>query len=290
MKISTISIGNVFHSLALYVDEFPKYDSESSVSKCFTKVGGAAVVAACVAHLEGASSNLATLCPHDIDMDTLIQRLRRGGVDVSLVKRHQREANRFFSVYSPDYRRICFTYSPSPIDTSHYSSSDFLDFDVAFLCCIPYKLVREIINLLPSSCVKVLVPSGLCPDYFDDNTLLVPCDFLFLNAGEFKGITGAKTIDDAYECICLPNITNLVVTSGSQGVYLGKDLTNIEHWIPDGPVEIRHAGGAGDAFAVAYVLHYLSEPNHDLCCPTAHKAATTLLGIVDPIELLEGTK
>lgn len=276
MKI--LIIGNIFRSLSLQIKNFCDMDSEENIINMSKQDSGAAIVVSTFAALLDCNPILLSKIGNCTEFESLFEKLKKIKVDLSQLIITNSKNNFLLTIYNKYYDRKGYSYIPNGIETEDLISLDYSDYDAVFFCFLHADIISQVFKYNTSilNTVSVLISSGISYEYFRQNKLLINPSYFFVNRGELENIckkelTTGQTMADL-EC----GNTCMVITMGKNGVLI-KEKESINHYSVTPVENIKHPGGAGDAFAAGFIAAKLRGKNNEECCRKGHECSQIML-------------
>lgn len=271
-------IGNIFKSISLQVDDFCLKDTEEHINHITKRDSGAAIVVSTIAALLGCTPFLFSKIGTTQEFEIMFDKLYRLGVDLSLLVKTNSDDNFLFTIYDKSYDRKGYSYIPNGIQEEDLLNINYSYYDAVFFCFLHANIISEVFGKNSSilNTVSILLPSGTTYEYFKDQKLIINPSYFFANRGEIKhlyniDLINKKTIDK-FDC----GSSCLVITMGKDGVLI-KEKNAISHYPVETIKNIKHPGGAGDAFATGFIFGKINGLDYEECCKIGHKCAKIML-------------
>lgn len=290
---NVLVIGNVFESKSLIVSTFCECDNEVVAEKFFSRIGGAAIVVSAIAAFLHMNAYLVTKAKMSSDFSSLTSKLSAFGINTTQIDFSAAESNTLITIYDSHQDRKCYSYLPAQINKEDLVDIDYSLYDAVFFCCLPYMVVAPIFELSTTihETQSIILASGLTPEYFYRQKLMVPANYIFCNRGELFSVLGEKKgeynspLDTQIAKISVEDAT-LVITMGKDGVIIAGQDSIRRVSVPE-IKKIVHPGGAGDAFATGFICGILEGMNTEQCCSLGHQCSARMLSVFNVIEFIE---
>ncbi|MGB9729937.1 MAG: carbohydrate kinase family protein [Thermoprotei archaeon] len=255
-----ITIGHILMDIQIVVDSFAQPDREGVVNSIKYGGGGSAANVAVGTSRLGIRSGYIGKVGMDSFGSTLLEEIRRDGVDVSRVKIDLDGStgftiiivNRVGQVIMYGFKGVSDKLMPNELDTQYISSAEHLHItglrlSTAIKAAKIAKKAGVVVSFDPGRLVSMLGMEKLKP-------LLKLCDILLLNSSEAESLTN---VNDPREAAIILNkiVPVVIVKMGDKGVYAksGSD----EFSFPAYSVKVIDTTGAGDAFSAGFITGLL---------------------------------
>ena len=292
-KINVLVIGNIFESKSLIVRDFCECDNEVVAEKIFSRLSGAAIVVSAIAAFLYTNATIITKAKKSQEFCELISKLSELGVDTTQIDYSSKESNTLITIYNLSQDRKCYSFLPAQIKEDDLINIDYSIYDAVFFCCLPYNIVNNIFigNMTISHTQSVILASGMTSEYFAQQKLMVPANYVFCNRGELLNVldkkrnTNKERLKVQIGKISAGN-TILVITMGKDGVVVVDGETI--HKVTVAEIKnVIHPGGAGDAFATGFICGKLKGMDVDQCCSLGYQCAKQMLSVSSVVEFVE---
>ena len=289
MKI--LAVGNVFESYSLLVDNFCPIDSEIVAKNLNSRISGAAIVVTAMAAFLGESAFCITKGAMTTTLSNYLDLLKWRNIQTTVLPASN--SNTLITVYNQNYSRKCYSFIPNSIDSTDLESIDFSGYDLVFFCCLPLISFKELFenNRTIQSTCSVVLTSGLATSFFEGGQYLLNSNYLFINRGELTNIFAIKDEDSLFTEGLVKRLkmsgTNIIVTQGRKGIIGIVDDYYFEHPVHE-ITSIVHPGGAGDSFAVGFMISLIAGRSISESCDVGHQCASKMLSVYNIEEFLRG--
>jgi ribokinase len=246
--------------IQIVVDNFAQPDKEGIVRRISYGGGGSAANVAVGTSRLGIKSGYIGKVGMDSFGSTLLEEIRRDGVDVSRVKIDLDGSTGFTiiiinkegQIIMYGFKGVSDKLMPSELDSKYISSANHLHITglrlrTAISAAKIAKKAGVTISFDPGRLMSILGLQKLYP-------LLRLSDILLLNSSEASSITN---INDHHEAAKILNkiVSTVIIKMGDKGVYVKSNAT--EFTIKAHKVNVVDTTGAGDAFSAGFITGLL---------------------------------
>ncbi|MEM3832335.1 MAG: carbohydrate kinase family protein [Thermoprotei archaeon] len=255
-----VTVGHILMDIQISVDDFAQPDREGVVRSIKYGGGGSAANVAVGTSRLGIRSGYIGKVGMDSFGSTLLEEIRRDGVDVSRVKIDFDGSTGFtIIIVNKDGQVVMYGFEgvsdklmPDELDVQYIGSAEHLHItglrlSTAVKAAKVAKKAGVVVSFDPGRLVSMIGMEKLKP-------LLRLCDILLLNSFEAGSLT--NTSDPREAAIILNKVVPVVIVKmGDKGVYV-KNGDN-EFSIPAHKVKVVDTTGAGDAFSAGFITGLL---------------------------------
>lgn len=273
MKYQIVTIGDAMKDIFVFpsLDEMEKpiikkneklltfeFGEKISVSDSYQDIGGTACNVASGLAKMGVKSAIITTLGKDQEGQEVIERLKKNGVDTTLIKTNSKKKTSFSIIISyKGERSILVFHSFGPEDFVLPANLDTKWVYVGPLGKDYKHLYAKLVTMAAEKNIKIALNPGsiqIKDGLMAFGGLLQVAKVLFLNkeeAQDLAGLSGVATVREIFYALKKTGAETIVITDGKQGSYVsqGEKFFKIGVY----PGHRLEATGAGDSFAAAFL-------------------------------------
>jgi len=235
------------------------------------KLGGTAAYAAFLAKEMGAEVNIITSVGVDFGYFELF---KKEGISIHNIP--AKKTTVFENIYPEGEERVQYLHARASIIHSKNIPNNIPEPDLVLFCPIANEVDFSILSMFPKT-MKAATIQGWLRDWDGAGKVfpksiewqkLLPLDLLVFSDADMVGF------ENNISKIC-QHVPLVIMTRGKNGVRVFHK--NKETDFPTKPIEVKDATGAGDSFAIAFLLDYYANLNIDSAVEFGQSKARELI-------------
>lgn len=216
------------------------------------KLGGTAAYAALLARKMGAAVTILTSVGPDFSFLSLFE---KKGISIHNIPAKQTTV--FENIYPDEGERIQYLHARARTISAGDIPADLIAPDLILFCPIADEVGFDLLECFPNALTAATI-QGWLRDWDKEGQVfakimdwkrLAPLDLLFFSDADVVGF------EDRISAIC-EFVPLVIMTRGRNGVRVFQDARVMD--FPTEPMEVKDTTGAGDRFAVGFLLEYFA--------------------------------
>lgn len=235
------------------------------------KLGGTAAYAAFLAKEMGAEVTILTSVGPDFAFFDLFE---KKGIPIHNILAERTTV--FENIYRKGEERIQFLHARSGMIKSNDIPPTLPTPDLILFCPIADEIDLDLLECFPNA-MKAATIQGWLRDWNENKLVfpkamnweqLTPLDLLIFSDADMVGF-------EKHVPVISHHVPLVIMTRGENGVRVYQKNKEID--FPTEPIEVKDATGAGDSFAIAFLLEYFKERNLASAVDIAQKKAREII-------------